>query len=322
MRWRVRQFLAIAGLAALEATRQPITLLIATTCVVFIGLLPVLITHTLGDGDKLVRDSALAFHLVCGLVLGTYAACASLTHEIRRGTVSSVLSKPVGRELFFLAKFCGIAAVMGLFSAAAGAATLMSTRMAADPFFLDWWAGAPLLAAPPLAYAIAGAVNFFARRPFVSNAFGLMLAALALAFAISGMLDAGGHVVAFGTLFAWEIVPATALVTLAVLVLTGIAVSLAIRLDTVPTLSICSVVFLVGLMSDYLFGRHAGTSRVASWLYHVLPNVQHFWVTDALSGEGLIPWSYVARAALYAACYLAGVLSLGMLAFRPMEIRS
>ena len=322
MRWRLRQFLAIAGLTALEAVRQPITLLIAATGVVGIGLLPLVITHTLGEGDKLVRDSGLAFHLVSGLVLGCYAACSSLAQEIRRGTVSSVLSKPVGRDLFFLAKFCGIAFVMVLFSAAAGAAVVMSTRTAANLFFPDWWSGAPLLAAPPLAFAAAGTINYLRRRPFVSTAFGLLLAALAIAFVVSGMLDAGGRLVPFGTLYSWKTVPATALVLLATLVLTGIAVSLAIRLDTVPTLSICSVIFLVGLMSDYLFGRHAGSSRLAAGLYRLLPNGQHFWVADALTGDGAIPWAYVARAALYAAFYLAGVLSLGMIAFRHMEVRS
>jgi ABC-2 type transport system permease protein len=318
MRWRLRQFLAIAGLTALETVRQPITLLIAGTCVAFIGLLPILITHALGEGERLVRDSSLAFHLVCGLVLGCYAACSSLAREIRRGTASSVLSKPVGRELFLLAKFCGIATVMILFSMAAGAATLMSARTAANLFFPDWWSGAPLLAAPPLAFAAAGALNFFARRPFSSTAFGLLLAALAVAFAVSGLLDGQGHRVAFGALYSWNIVPATALVTLAILVLAGVAV----RLDVVPTLSICSVVFLAGLMSDYLFGRHAAAHPAAAGLYRLLPNLQHFWVVDALSGEGGIPWSYVARAALYAAFYLAGVLSLGLLAFRHMEVQS
>ena len=42
---------------------------------------------------------------------------------------------------------------------------------------------------------------------------------------------------------------------------------------------------------------------------------------DALSGEGAIPWSYVARVAVYAGLYLTGILSLGLLAFRQLEVR-
>lgn len=322
MKRHIRQFTSIARLTALEAVRQPIFLLMATACVVFIGLLPLLITHTLGEGGKLVRDSGLAFYFVCGLILGSYAACSSLTHEIRRGTAASILSKPVSREIFFLAKFAGVAAVMLFFAVTAVIATLMSTRVAEPLYSFDWWAGAPLLAAPLLAYVIAGLWNFFTQRPFVSAASVMLLVALVSAFAFAGFIDSDGHAVAFGSAYSWKILPVGTLIFFAMAVLTGLAMSLAIRLDTVPTLSICSVVFLVGLMSDYLFGRHAANSLLADFFYQVLPNWQHFWVTDALSGDGAIPWSYVARAAIYAGLYLAGILSLGLVAFRQLEVRA
>ena len=318
----LRQFTAIAKLTALEAVRQPICLLMGTTCVVFISLLPLLITHTLGEGGRLVRDSGLAFHFVCGLILGSYAACSSLTHEIRRGTAASILSKPVSREIFFFAKFVGVAAVMLLFSAATAMTILMSTRVAEPLYSFDGWARVPMLAAPLMAYLLAGLWNFFTQRPFVSAASALLVVSLAIAFVFAGFVDSEGHRVAFGSTYSWKIIPVSTLIFLAITVLTGLAMSLAIRLDTVPTLSICSIVFLMGLMSDYLFGRHAAHRPLADLLYHLIPNWQHFWVVDALSGEGTIPWSYVARGALYAGLYLAGILSLGMLAFRQLEVRT
>lgn len=322
MKRHFRQFTSIARLTALEAVRQPIFLLMATACVVFIGLLPLLITHTLGEGGKLVRDSGLAFYFVCGLILGSYAACSSLTHEIRRGTAASILSKPVSREVFFLAKFAGVAAVMLSFAVTTVIAILMSTRVAEPRYSFDWWAGAPLLIAPLLAYVIAGLWNFFTQRPFVSAASIMLLVAMMASFIFAGFIDSEGHAVAFGAAYSWKIVPVGTLIFFAVAVLTGLAMSLAIRLDTVPTLSICSVVFLVGLMSDYLFGRHATDSLLARLFYRVIPNWQHFWVTDALSGDGTIPWSYVMQAAIYAGLYLAGILSLGLVAFRQLEVRA
>jgi ABC-2 type transport system permease protein len=322
MKRHIRQFTSIARLTALEAARQPIFLLMATACVVFIGLLPLLITHTLGEGAKLVRDSGLAFYFVCGLILGSYVACSSLTHEIRRGTAASILSKPVSREIFFLAKFAGVASVMIFFSAAAAIAILMSSRVAEPLYSFDWWAATPLLVAPLLAYVIAGLWNFFTQRPFVSAASVMLLVTLAVAFTFAGFVDSEGHKVAFGSAYSWKIVPVSMLIFFAIAVLTGLAMSLAIRLDTVPTLSICSVVFLIGLMSDYLFGRHAANSLLANLFYRIVPNWQNFWVVDALSGDGAIPWSYVALAAIYAAIYLAGILSLGLLAFRQLEVRA
>jgi ABC-type transport system involved in multi-copper enzyme maturation permease subunit len=290
--------------------------------VFFTALLPLITAHTLGEGERMVRDSALALQFVAGLVLGSYLACAALQHEIRRGTVAAILSKPVSRGMLFLAKFGGIAFVMLLFSAALTITALLSTRAAAPENFVDWWAEGPLLATVPVAFLLAGLINYFTRRPFVSNAFALLVIALAAALLTAGFMNEGGQLVAWGQPLTWKILPAGALIALAILVLAAIALVLATRLDIVPTLSLCSVIFLLGLMSDYFLGRQAATSKIAAVLYGVIPNLQQFWLTDALAGDGGIPWSYVGAAALYAGLFLAFVLALGMLIFGRMEVRS
>jgi hypothetical protein len=43
----------------------------------------------------------------------------------------------------------------------------------------------------------------------------------------------------------------------AVWVLAGLALACSTRFDLIPTLAICSAFFLLGIMSDYLFGRRA-----------------------------------------------------------------
>ena len=74
-------------------------------------------------------------------------------------------------------------------------------------------------------------------------------------------------------------------------------------------------------MSDYLFGRNAAASRVSAFFYRILPNWQHFWVSDAFSGGGTVPVIYVLNAGFYALMYLAGILCLGMLLFRHTEMK-
>jgi hypothetical protein len=320
MRLYVRQFLAIAWLAALEALRQPIVLLLTAACVLFIGLMPVLFTHVLTEGVRMVRDSALALHFVAGLVLGALMACTSLRYEVRSGTAAAVLSKPVPRSLFFLAKFTGLACVLLLFSSLVAAATELATRTVALQFALDAWGSGPLLAAVALAFALGGLQNYFLRRPFVSRAFGALLGTVAAAFVLSGFVGDDGRRAAFGTALPLTILPASALIALAILLLAGLALAVATRLDVVPTLTVCSVVFLLGLMADYLLGRPAQSNAWFRAIYALTPNFQHFWAVDALAG-GRVPWSYVARAGAYAALYLAGLLAAGIFAFRRMELR-
>jgi ABC-type transport system involved in multi-copper enzyme maturation permease subunit len=320
-----RQFASIARLTALEAMRQPICLLLMLTCLLLIGALPFLITHTLGGATQIVRDSALAVHLVFGLLLGSYVACSTLVREIRRGTASTVLSKPIGRGMFMFSKFCGSVLFMLLFSVAAVAATLLSTRVAMgmDAYYgFDFRAGGTLLCAPPLACAYGAWANYRRQRPFHSVALAGTVLLLVAAVLYCASVDGLGARVSFGAGLPLDVLPAAILVSMATLVLTAIAVSLAARLDVVPTLSICSVLLMLGLISDYALGQSALAGHAwARLLYALLPNWQHFWVVDALHDGGRIAGDYVARVGLYALCYSAGCLFLGAFFFRRMELK-
>ena len=325
---RLRQFFALAGLAALEAIRQPILLLLTVTCVLATTLTPLTLMHNFGEDGKLARDGGLAFHLVFGLFVAAYAAGSSLSREMRGGTASAVLSKPVSREVFFVAKFAGIAAVVVAFSLCATIATLMSERIAEHfvvtsrqaGFSTDWAAGRLLLAAPAAACLIAGLLNYAARRPFQSTAYGLLIVCLLAAFWVSGFFDRSGHWAPLDFGVQWRIAPVSLLVTLALVMLAALAVSLATRLDTVPTLSVCGGVFLLGLVSDHLFGG-PGAGPAARLLHGVIPNWQHFWLCDALDGGGSVTWSYVLKAAGYAAVSAAACLLFGIVSFRHAEVK-
>ncbi len=322
MRSIIKQWTSIAWLTVLEAIRQPVVILLFASAVIFIGLMPLVITQTLGESAKLVRDSAIAFYFLCGLVLGSYVACISITHEIQRGTVHAVLSKPVPRAVFFLAKFCGVALIMLLYSLGTTLAILMSERTAHIPFHVDWWSAGPLLAAPVVAFILAGLINYFGRRPFASCACAGMVTGIVLVFLAVGFLDPLGRPAPFGAWYSWNLPAACILIALAILILAAWAVILAPRFKPMPTASICGTVFLLGLISDHLFGRHADTHILAAFFHTLIPNWQHFWVADALTDGGIIPFHYVISVSQYALLYLAGLLLAGLLIFRHSEIKS
>jgi hypothetical protein len=62
---------------------------------------------------------------------------------------------------------------------------------------------------------------------------------------------------AFATGVDWRLIPAGVLILFALWILAALALACSTRLDMIPTLVICSAFFLVGIMSDYLFGRQA-----------------------------------------------------------------
>lgn len=326
---RVKQFTTLATLTAVEAIRQPICLLLTTTCVILTAAMPMLLLHNFGEDGRLARDTGLALHFVIGLFVAGYAACSSLSHEMRSGTASAVLSKPVGKEIFFLAKFAGIAAVVLAFSLCATIATLVGERVSEHfvmtkqivGYYSDWWTGNMLLAAPFVAYLLAGLINYKFRRPFESTAFYMLIVCILAVFLVSAFFNRMGQFAPFDFRVQWRIIPASVLITTALLILAAIALSLSTRLGTVATLTFCVVLFMLGLMSDYLFGRSSEQNLFASAAHLLLPNWQHFWMSDALRDGGRIPISYVLAAGRYAAIYLVGILCLGVASFRHAEMK-
>jgi hypothetical protein len=144
---------------------------------------------------------------------------------------------------------------------------------------------------------------------------------ISLAFVAINFVNKNGELQAFATGVDWRLVPAALLILLALWVLAGWAVACATRLEMIPTLAICSGVFLLGLMSDYLFGRLAEQgSWWASVLYTVVPNWQLFWLADALENGKSIPWSYVAKASVYTVGYLGATLAVALVLFEDREL--
>lgn len=327
-----RQFAAVSLNVIRKIIRQPLILLMAASCIVLTSLLPVVVMFDFGEEGRLVRDGALAFHFVFGLAIAAASAAVALYDEIRRGRASMVLCKPVGRPVFLLATWCGVVIVLLMFSLMVMTAGLLSVRMSAWPH-VDWRVAGFLYGALSAAFAAAAAGNAWRGRPFVSRAFLFMVPALLAALLATLRLEHaahagaamecpvhGAHSVSAGAGLQWRMVPAGVLITMALAVLASLAVAFSTRLPPAFTVACCAGLFFLGLISDYLLGEARTVSRLAALCYTALPQWQNFWMIDALSGEGVIPWSYVAGAGVYAGLYLAGVLCLAVASFRNVEI--
>ncbi|HTL72029.1 MAG TPA: hypothetical protein VL863_01905 [bacterium] len=319
----MRQFRNIAVNAFMELVRQPIFLLLMTGSVLFEIFLAVPYYFAFGDEMKLVKTSALAVMLLSGLFGAVLSASASLAREIRTGTALAVLSKPVGRAQFLLAKFAGLAAALALLAYVNMLGVLLASWMAFDAYGQT---NIPALVifggAVALAYALAGFSNYFLRRPFVSDAvFALVVMATLAVFVIcqfTQQMQSVGQQAAVD----WHLIPAGVLILFALWILAAVALACSTRLDMIATLAVCTAVFLVGLMSDYLFGLPAAKgSWWASTLYSIVPNWQLFWLADALeTGKSSVHWSYVGKALGYVVLYAGAALALAVALFDDREL--
>ena len=254
----MRRFVAIAGNTFMELVRQPVFLLLLTCSTGFGVFLAAVPYFGFGDDPKLVKDGVLAVMLLSGLFGAVLSASATVSRELRQGTALAVLSKPVGRASFLLAKYVGLAGALAFLTYANLLSSLIASRMAFDAYgSTDTRSLAIFFGAVTLGYAIGGLTNFFLNRPFVADAVLAVVVAITLAFILIVYFTPKnvGYMEEFDV--DWRLVPAAVLILLALLILAGLALACATRVDMISTLAICTGVFLLGLMSDYLFGRRA-----------------------------------------------------------------
>lgn len=307
----------------MELVRQPVFLLLMTASSLFSVFLATPYYFAFGDEPKLVKNSTLAVMLLAGLLGAVLSASASLAREIRSGTVLAVLSKPVGRAQFLLAKYVGLVAALTLLTYVNLVAALVASRMAFDAYGDTDMAALGLFAGGVvLAYLLGGFSNFFLRRPFVSDTVLCLLVTVTIAAFVTFQFTQQLASVNETAKVDWRLIPAAILILFALWILAALALACSTRLDMIPTLAICSAFFLVGLMSDYLFGRPADQgSWWATVLYTVIPNWQNFWLADALdTGKSTFHWGYVGKALGYAACYVGAVMALAVTMFEEREL--
>ena len=319
----MRQFITITTNAFMELVRQPVFLLLMTGSALFEIFLATPYYFAFGDEPKLVKNSVLAVMLLTGLFGAVLSASASLAREIRAGTALAVLSKPVGRAQFLLAKYAGLVGALTLLTYVNLVAALVASRMAFDAYgSTDLPAVGIFAAGVAGAYALGGFSNFFLRRPFVSDAvFALVFMVTLAAFVIVQFTTQKQSASEMASVD-WRMVPAAVLILFALWILAALALACSTRFEMIPTLTICSAFFLVGLMSDYFFGRPA--DKGAWWgtvLYTMIPNWQNFWLADALdSGLSTFHWGYVSKAFAYMVCYVGAALAMAVALFEDREL--
>ncbi len=320
----MRQFITIATNAFMELVRQPVFLLLMTSSAVFEIFLATPYYFAFGDEPKLVKNTTLAVMLLAGLLGAVLSASASLAREIRTGTALAVLSKPVGRLQFLLAKYAGLAIALTLLTYVNMVAALLASRMAFDAYgSTDLFAVGVFALSLLLAYLAGGFSNFFLRRPFVSDAVFSLLVTVTVGFVVINFFTKEAKPQEFATGVDWRMIPASLLILFALWILAALALACSTRFDMIPTLAICTALFLIGIMSDYLFGRPADKgSWWASVLYTVTPNWQLFWLADVLSSDKTtsFEWGYVGKAFTYVLCYAGAALAVAMSLFEDREL--
>jgi ABC-2 type transport system permease protein len=324
------RILAVARTTFTEAVRQPIyAVVIFLTWLMLIMNLS-LSAFSLDDDNKLLLDLGMSSLLLSGLLLSAFCASGAVSAEIEDRTVLTVVSKPVSRTAFLLGKFLGLNAALFMAFYLSSLVFLFTVRHRVMQSTADQY-DLPViifgLSAALIALLVAGLGNFLYRWHFSSVMLRLAVPLFTVAMVLIGFITKRWQFQSFGADFAvrngpglMPILLGLALIYIAVLMISGVALAASTRLGQVMTLNICTGFFLLGLVSNYLFGRFADRSVLANVVYRATGNLQPFWVTDAITQAQEITFSYTAMAAAYGLLYTAGLLALAIALFQTREV--
>lgn len=306
-----------------ETLRQPIYAVIISFALFLFLMSPSITMYTLDEDIKLLREIGLSTLFLAGLFIATFSAAGALTEEIETSTITTVLSKPIGRPTFILGKFLGLTAALILAHYICTIAMLFSIRhgvLETVNDTHDW----PVITAGSVIILLTFFVTAFLNYTYDWNFPATAIILLAI-FATIGIIF---------LLFIdrdWQFNPenngielfdvyASALLLLASVVLVALAVMFSTRFNVVLTLSCCIGVFLLGLITDWILGRFVDTNILAKVGYILIPNLQVFWVSDAIYEGSSITVNYLLMGAIYAILYTAGILSLAIALFQKRQV--
>lgn len=319
----MNKLFTIAKNTFIETIRQPIYAIIIVTALFLLCISPAITMYSLDDDNKFLREVGLSTLFLSSLFISIFAASGAVDEEISKKTIVTVLSKPIQRPIFILAKFLGVAAAVALAHYICTIGFLMAIRhgtleSASDPYDLTVIISAGAIFIP--AILISTFCNYVYDWRFSSTAIVLTAIFATIAITFLAFFDQS-----------WQFNPAdnhinmvdiygAMLLLLAAMIVVAIAVALSARFNIVVTLSACIGMFLLGLTSDYTFGRFAANHLWAKICYFLVPNYQIFWISDAIYEGTEVPFKYILITASYAICYVAAVLCVAVSLFQRRQV--
>ena len=323
-----RTLIAIALNTFTQATRQPVYgIVIGLTILIYI-FSPSLSMFTIDDDNMLLRDVGLSTLLVSGLFLAVFTAATVVSDEIEGKTVLTLISKTVSRSVFIVGKFIGISMAMILAQYLLTLVLLVIVRQGvmqtandeSDPVVLTLTLATAILTG----IACLGGNYFYKWRfsaIFVTTATILMTLVCGLLFLIDDhwAFNRAHHNLEL------SLIGPVILTIFSVLILTAITTALSTRFNTVSTLIISGILFVLGVSLQYWLGpiitEGSQFAKALSWMaLTVVPSLNFSVVTNAIYNETAISTAYLSKVGLYSFTYICGALMFAIAMFRTRDI--
>lgn len=280
----------IARATTKEALRQPVFFLMTGLAVLVMVANYYIPFFSMGEDTKMYIDCGLAMTLICALMLAVWTASISVAEEIEGKTAMTLLSKPINRQQFVLGKYVGILQ----------SSVIMILILGGLFFFFTYFkfgydqgeSGTP------------NADLFFYRS--VSW----------LPFQIPYLTQERFNV-------ARTILPGLTLIAMEVAVISAVSVAISTRLPMIVNITTCFALFVIGHLTPVLAAdpdQNVFVKFVAQLIGTVLPTLEHFNLSAAISTGKIVPGDYIGFAGLFCVAYVTSMIMVAFLMFEDRDL--
>lgn len=315
-----------------EGLQQPICMLLTLTMLVLTLLQPIVQLHTFGEPGRLVRDGGFGFQLIFGLLIVVFTAGFTLSNELRSGTAAASFVKPISRAEFFVGKLLGVLGVLVLFWICSIFAILIAER-ASERFvensrilgyIRDSNAALLGLCVPLIALFFSAIMNFYKHMRIGIVFFITSIVLYSLLFIYLGLYSYDrfwhGFTSEFAIYYDFRILKVGFLLLLLLSCFTTMAVALTTRLKTGGALAICFILFSFGFFIDLMLDAGTFGWLIGNVLSLITPNVQNYWLPDALGNGGTISLKYCLSATINTILYILFYSFIGITFLRSKDV--
>ncbi len=277
----------IARATVKEALRQPIFSLMGGLAVLILIANYYVPFFTMGSDTRVFIDCGLQTVLICSLLLSIWTASISVADEIEGKTAMTLLSKPINRRQFIMGKYTGILQ----------AALIMIVML-----------GAVLFVATYLKFGYDQQESGQERAALLNLAGGFPWVVPSRWYA------------------AVSILPGLTLIAFEVAVLTAVSVAISTRVSMLVNMVSCFAIFVIGHLTPVLVQTSFQGDAlvfvrfVAQLLATVLPTLDMFNMSTAISTGAPIPADYLGFSLLYCLAYSTAAVLLAFILFEDRDL--
>ncbi len=269
-----------------EAIRQPIFLLVVLLGIAVIGINHWIPFFSMGDDTKIFIDCGLYTILVSGILLAVWTASQSVAEEIEGKTAMTLLSKPIHRWQFVVGKYLGIVQSILLLTIVMGAC-----------FF-----------------AITYSKYGYDQRESGKGNIDLM-----------ELSDAGFRRPQPDRLeAALKTLPGLATAFMEACVMAAVSVAISTRLPMLINIVSCFAIFIVGRLTPVLVESKFRDLPVVKFMANIfaviLPSLDSYNMTTAISTDRQIPTEYLGLCGLYTLAYIGAAMMLALILFEDRDL--